>query len=234
MEEPGIPRPIADAVARFSAQIARFFPTGALRMGGGTILQARWRHRRSFDADLFCDPVIYVRTVAQHGPEIERAIGAVADLNEETRPFVDQIASFSCVDGTEVTILPAVALVGTKTGNFVPNTDIETESTADILAGKLVHRMCGAGVIEPRDLFDLVAAERHDPTALREAVSLLSNTQRAEISATLAMLPKRWVSFSDQPLLSIDGEKLNIDALVVKDLLHRFGRKQSSRESPKP
>ena len=41
-DESGIPREIATAVARFADLVAPFFPAGALRMGGGTILQARW------------------------------------------------------------------------------------------------------------------------------------------------------------------------------------------------
>ena len=234
MEETGIPHSIVAAVARFASVVARFFPPGALRMGGGTILQARWGHRQSFDADLFCDPGVYARTVARHGVDIERAMRALADMGEEAEPFVDQIATFSYINGTEVTILPAVALVGSKTGYVVPNTDIETESTADILAGKLVHRICGGGVIEPRDMFDIVTAEQRDPSALRAAVSLLSDTQRASISANIAMLPRRWASVADKPLLSSGGEPLQVDASTVQDVLQRCSQRQVARHLPKP
>ena len=109
-EETGIPREIAAAVARFADLVTPFFPAGALRMGGGTILQARWGHRMSFDADLFCDPVTYARTITKNGPEIERAINTIADGVEEGASFVDQIASFCHIAGIEVTILPSAAL----------------------------------------------------------------------------------------------------------------------------
>lgn len=233
-EETGIPREIETAVARFADLVTPFFPAGALRMGGGTILQARWGHRMSFDADLFCDPGTYARTIAKSGPAIERAINTIADSVEEGASFVDQIASFCHVAGIEVTILPAAALIGSPTGRVVPNTTIDTESTADILAAKLVHRMCGAGVIEPRDLFDLAAAERYDPNALHEAMGLLSDIQKAEISTALAMLPKRWASFSDKPLFSIDGDEIQVDAEVVRELFERAGRERSPEglESP--
>ena len=233
-EETGIPREIAAAVARFADLVAPFFPAGALRMGGGTILQARWGHRMSFDADLFCDPGTYARTIAKSGPEIERAINTIADGVEEGASFVDQIASFCHVAGIEVTILPSAALIGSPTGSVVPNTTIETESTADILAAKLVHRMCGAGVIEPRDLFDLVAAERYDPNALREAMGLLSDIQKTEISAALAMLPKHWASFSDKPLFSVDGSEIQVDDEAVKELFERAGRERPPGDLASP
>ena len=233
-EETGIPREIAAAVARFADLVTPFFPTGALRMGGGTILQARWGHRTSFDADLFCDPGTYARTIAKSGPEIERAINTIAGGVEEGASFVDQIASFCQIAGIEVTILPSAALLGSPTGSVVPNTTIETESTADILAAKLVHWMCGAGVIEPRDLFDLVAAERYDPNALHEAMGLLSDIQKTEISAALAMLPKRWASFSDKPLFSVDGNEIQVDAEAVRELFEHARSERSPGDLASP
>ena len=233
-EETGIPREIAAAVARFADVVTPFFPAGVLRMGGGTILQARWGHRMSFDADLFCDPATYAQSIAKNGAEIERAINTVADDIEGGASFVDQIASFCHIAGIEVTILPSVALIDSPTGCVVPNTTIETESTADILAAKLVHRMCGAGVIEPRDLFDLLAAERYDPNALREAMSLLSNIQKKEISAALAMLPKRWSLASDKSLFSADGDAIQVDAEAAQALFEpaRRGRSAGKPASP--
>ena len=188
----------------------------------------------SFDADLFCEPGTYARTIAKSGTEIERAIDAIADDVEEGAAFVDQIASFCHIAGIEVTILPSVALIGSLTGCVVPNTTIENESTADILAAKLVHRMCGAGVIEPLDLFDLLAAERYDPNALCEAMSLLSNIQKKEIYAALAMLPKRWASFSDKPLFSADGDEIQVDAEAVQALFEPASRERSAGNPASP
>ena len=203
-------------------------------MGGGTILQARWRHRQSTDADLFCEPATYANAVRQHGRAIEAEIRKIADRHEDTAPFVDQVATFSRIDQTEVTILPAIALIGTRTGRFVPHTTIETESSADILAGKLVHRLCGAGVVEPRDLFDLLAAEHHDPLALRQAVGLLSDIQRDEISATLLMLPRKWASVSEKRVLLISGNHRDVDPSAVVELLRRFAAPERSSSPSQP
>lgn len=223
-EETGIPEPIVRAVVRFVERIEPFFPAGSLRMGGGTILQARWGHRRSTDADLFCDPQQYVETVRQHGAAIEREIRRVADDEEEGEPFVDLVATFSRIGGTEVTILPAAPLLDERSERHVPGTTVRTESTADILAGKLVHRLGGAGVVEPRDLFDIVAAERHDPTALRRAVDLLGDVQVRGICATLLTLPPRWDVTTDKPVLSIAGEQGTVAPHDVVDMLLRAAR----------
>ena len=220
-EETGIPEPIVRAVVRFVERIEPFFPAGSLRMGGGTILQARWRHRQSTDADLFCDPRTYVEAVRQHGAAMEREIRRVADDEDEGEPFVDLVATFSRIGGTEVTILPATPLLDERSERCVPGTTVRTESTADILAGKLVHRLGGAGVAEPRDLFDLVAAERHDPTALRRAVGLLTGAQLQEISAMLLMLPPRWDLTTDKPVLSVSGEHGRVAPDDVVDVLRR-------------
>ena len=220
-EERGMPEPIVRAVVRFVECIEPFFPVGSLRMGGGTILQARWGHRQSTDADLFCDPREYVGTVRQHGAAMESAIRRVADEEEEGEPFVDLVATFCRIEGTEVTILPAAALLEDRSERRVPGTSVRTDSTADILAGKLVHRLGGTGVVEPRDLFDIVAAERHDPTALRRAVGLLSDVQIRGVCATLLTLPPRWDVTTDRPVLSISGEHGRVAPDDVVDVLLR-------------
>ncbi len=233
-EETGIPERIVRAVVRFVERVGPFFPAGSLRMGGGTILQARWGHRQSTDADLFCDPRTYVETVREHGAPMERELRRVAD-EEEGEPFVDLVATFSRVGGTEVTILPAAPLLDDRSERCVPGTTVRTESTGDILAGKLVHRLGGAGVAEPRDLFDLVAAERHDPTALRRAVGLLTELQVREISATLLMLPPRWEPTTDKPVLSVSGEDGGVVPADVVDVLRRSARAAAeSKVGPAP
>lgn len=230
-EETGIPDPIVRAVVRFVERVGPFFPAGSLRMGGGTILQARWGHRESTDADLFCDPRTYVETVRQHGAAMESEIRRVADDEEEGEPFVDLVATFSRVGGTEVTILPATPLLDERSERRVPGTTVRTESTADILAGKLVHRLAGAGVVEPRDLFDILAAERYDPTALQRAVGVLTSAQIKEISATLLMLPPRWDLTTDKPVLSVSGEQGRVAPDDVVDVLRRSAQVAAE---PKP
>ena len=114
-------------------------------------------------------------------------------------------------------IAAVVARFAGRVERFFP-----ADSSADILAGKLVHRLGGAAVVEPRDLFDLLVAERHDPNALRQATGLLTRNQLAEISAMLLMLPRKWASISEKQVLSVSGERRDVDPIAVVDLLGRF------------
>ena len=50
---PGRPGAVA---ARMFEALSAFIAPERLSFGGGTVLAARWSHRRSLDVDLFCDP----------------------------------------------------------------------------------------------------------------------------------------------------------------------------------
>lgn len=95
MDETGLPDHIVDAVTAFARTLAPFIPERHLRLGGGTVLQARWRHRRSTDADLFCDPQTYAEAVRTHGREMERALSDVSNTLTGEDTFVDQIATYT-------------------------------------------------------------------------------------------------------------------------------------------
>ncbi len=167
-----------------------------------------------------------------HGERIERELGRIADRTNDTGPFVDQIAAFSLIQGTEVTVLPVVPLIASRTHRFVPGTGIETFSNEDILAGKLVHRLCGAGVAEPRDLYDLVAAERYGPNAQRQAVDLLTDTQLNEISATLLMLPDNWASPSGASRASATCAGHSMDLFQRRSQVFRRILVRTARKGP--
>ena len=222
-QEQGIPPTIVRAVQVFVTALAPHLAEGDLRFGGGTALQARWQHRRSTDADLFCDPQTYATAVRISGEAMERALRDVSATVAGEETFVDQIATYTRIEGVEVTILPAVTLVQKPgSGRFVPGTAVETLTSAEILAGKLVHRLHGAGNAEPRDIYDLAMALEHDPPALRQAIAALSESQRREVVAMIEMLPQSWATSSrERPLLSADPDRANLPLLV--DLLRQQG-----------
>ena len=222
-QEQGIPPTIVRAVQLFVTALAPHLAESALRFGGGTALQARWQHRRSTDADLFCDPQTYATAVRISGEAMERALRDVSATVAGEESFVDQIATYTRIEGVEVTILPAVTLVQPSgSGKFVPETAVETLTSAEILAGKLVHRLHGGGIAEPRDIYDLAMALEHDPLALRQAIAVLSESQRREVVAMIEMLPKGWaMSSPERPLLNADPDRANLPLLV--DLLREQG-----------
>ena len=222
-KERGIPPTIVRAIQRFVTALSPHLAEGDLRFGGGTALQARWQHRRSTDADLFCDPQTYATAVRVGGEAMEQALRDVSANAAGEETFVDQIATFARIEGVEVTILPAATLVQSSgSGKFVPGTAVETLTSAEILAGKLVHRLHGAGIAEPRDVYDLAIAQEHDAAALRQAIAALTASQRREVVAMIEMLPRSWATSSpERPLLNAEPDRVNLTRLA--DLLREQG-----------
>ena len=231
--ETGLPGGMAAKIQSFLRCTQPFFPDDALRMGGGTILQARWRHRESTDIDLFCSSPVYLDTVRSHRAGIEQELHEICDGRERT--FVDAISSFAEIQGTEITLLPADPPVGERTRRFVPGTQVETWSTADILAAKLLYRLCQAGNAQPRDLYDFAAAAYHDPDALHQAVGILTPRQQKQVRSLLLILPDDWAEGSDKPLRGLPPKPYAADPKTVADLLIEFAhsaRKTAGTHDP--
>ena len=112
--------------------------------------------------------------------------------------------------------------VGERTRRFVPGTNVEIWSTADILAAKLLYRLCQAGNAQPRDLYDCAAAAYHDPEALRQAVGILTPRQQKQVRSLLMILPDDWAAASDKPLLGISSEPYAAAPQTIADLLVEF------------
>lgn len=114
-------------------------------------------------------------------------------------------------------------MVDGGSSRFVPGTRLETLTSAEILAGKLVHRLHGAGIAEARDLYDLALAHERDPAALRQAVFALADHQRVEVAAMIEMLPQDWPhARPDSALLEPECNAPDLSPLVT--LLRHAGR----------
>ena len=88
-----------------STAICRVVEPEELSVGGGTVLAARWGHRRSTDIDFFCEPGAYAELDETKRAELEEALRAAPRVEAET-PWCDPIATWCRVRDTEVTILP--------------------------------------------------------------------------------------------------------------------------------
>ena len=90
-----LPGALQSIVQTVEQAVGPFFPNQALCMGGGTVLQARWRHRFSSDIDLFCAPSPYRETIHASGSGLEQALSRIGDDPEST--FVDAIAAYTLI-----------------------------------------------------------------------------------------------------------------------------------------
>lgn len=170
-----------------------------IRLGGGTALAARWGHRHSTDIDLFVDSEPYAelyRNSQQFCTNIERHTGAVEQLG--VGPGYTLIA----LRHGEITVLTTPSLTRQPiSSDTVRGTRIAVESTAEILAKKLAHRMSVYHIFVPRDLYDIAVARHFDPEALDTAIATIPPPNLDDIRQQLGLLSPSWADAHPQPLL---------------------------------
>ena len=172
-----------------------------MRLGGGTALAARWRHRHSTDVDLFVDPKDYeglFRKEQQFRADLERH--APSAQNVVIEPGFARIV---LMDGGEVSISTSPSLTSYPVSkDTVRGTRVPLEATAEILAKKLRYRMIQNAQILPRDLYDIAFARRNASVALRTALSTLKVEHLQDIDAELGYLRPGWIERHRQPLIA--------------------------------
>ncbi len=220
-QEPNIPKAILAKAQRLAPVFEDYFPKGSIKMGGGTILQARWQHRISTDADFFVFPQEFNKVVGERGGELESSIYALSGVNTH-RSWVELTAIYCEMDGIELTVMPSEPLFRESSGHVVPGTGIETETSATILSKKIIHRMVQAGSVEVRDLYDVFASISFDSHALERALAPIRAEQLAEIVALLKVVPESWLADTTKPLIGVDSPPSHSElALKVCDFLQR-------------
>jgi predicted nucleotidyltransferase component of viral defense system len=141
---------------------ARGFGAPDVVLGGGTVLMMRLHHRLSKDIDLFLHDAQWLGLLT---PRLnDRAAALTANYAEQANSLKlvlpDGDIDF-VVAGRVTAIAPSETL---EFGGW----SLLLESTEEILAKKLYFR---AGLLKPRDVFDLVAAYRATPAAALRAVA---------------------------------------------------------------
>ena len=168
--------PVLDVVETYWPNATNLFT-----LGGGTVLAARWGHRRSQDIDI----------VAKRGSGVLRSL--------QTDRAKDFAALCERAGGHELSYLPFtstltvtfsegdwdlseldVLLPGQEAVAQVDGRRVWTLSNAQILGAKIVHRGFDA---LPRDIFDLAVAATLDFAAFTEAVDLCLPAEVALLAA---------------------------------------------------
>lgn len=152
-------------------------PGGTLgRLGGGTTLAARWRHRRSTDIDI----AVPVGTgLGRYDPNRDpRLVERMAGLGATHVDVRFRNFTFTFPNGKLdlVEMDPHI-----RVGHVLAEVDgvaMEAYSNAQILCGKLAGR---GNVLPERDIFDFAVAAQLDVDALSAAVNHLDGDYRREI-----------------------------------------------------
>ena len=195
-------------------------------LGGGTALAARWGHRHSTDVDLFATPYAYSRLYAARSQFL-------TDLRERvpiarTTTFSPHFARILTEDGCEISLSTSPPVtpdpISTDT---VKGTDVQVETTAEILGKKLQYRMLHNAILVPRYLYDIVVAQRLDAESLNKALSILAPEDVMDIAAELGSLPKEWINKQPQRLVRPAYADIAVSAVwMVRRLLHQHLRRQ--------
>ena len=153
------------------------FRSSGLRIGGGTVLAARWSHRRSTDVDLFTD-------ANPAGEFRKKDIASFREFCEELSSLANRgtVNELNILDHGCSFIGPYGPVSFHASRRFTRNvldqaeedsTGIPTESTKEILFKKLYGRVIRMVSYVGRDMYDFIVAYMLDPNALNQALSKL-------------------------------------------------------------
>ena len=152
------------------------------RLGGGTLLAARWGHRKSTDIDIFLPKNSGITALdPRWNPHFAKGMHALGASKVEVQTLS---LKFSFLSGRiEITQLDPIPNLPPETA-VVDGREVAVYGNDQILAGKL-H---GRGRRMPaRDIFDIAVARHEDPSALRTAVNFLDRNLRAEVIHTIRL-----------------------------------------------
>ncbi len=164
-------------------------------LGGGTVLASRWQHRVSTDIDLFTDHNSYRQRIVARRDEVLSALEQlVAETGEGSVEVERGWLRVSFVEGPATLMTIPRPTVIDDYSESAHGTNMPLESSAEILARKLQSRILDLGEITERDLYDFLAAKRHDPESLSRALRSVTAGERAAIASELEALPANWSS----------------------------------------
>jgi predicted nucleotidyltransferase component of viral defense system len=141
---------------------ARGFGAPDIVLGGGTVLMMRLRHRLSRDIDLFLHDAQWLSLLT---PRLNDHVAAM------TSNYAEQANALKLMlSGGDIDFVVASNVTGTAPSETLEfaGWSLPLESSEEILAKKLYFR---AGLLKPRDIFDLVAVHRTHPDLARRAVA---------------------------------------------------------------
>ena len=163
-------RPIGHALAELDGGPYEF------RLGGGTVLAARWHHRDSFDIDLVVERSVPLNELANPSNSFDFTMRALGGAPEYFRRQCTVTFPSGQIDLLQVDPVPP----GAEHIAVVDGTPTLVLDTAQILHGKLER----ADKIVVRDIFDLIKAAELDPHALASAVNCRSRRETEVVATT--------------------------------------------------
>ena len=190
-EELILPEPARTLWLETHAIIERTFAqTGGCRLGGGTLLSARWKHRVSLDIDLTIEPKGRQPQRIEHLIREESAF--LRDLKrlgcgEPTAPSAHQIRIPFKDSMLDISVLDAQPRAGERQATVNGKRGVVL-STTQVLGGKLAR----PEQLLHRDAYDIRYAGEVDKQSLAKAINGIDRRDAEKIVATWNKLDGRW------------------------------------------
>lgn len=185
--------------------LARWIDPSELRLGGGTVLAARWHHRHSTDLDFFAagdaiDTLFYqdLDGVLQDMLDLAKA-GVVG--REHMRETNRTVLHFD-IDGTPVSIGRVEGFHEDSQPEVDSRTNVLLSPTRDILTKKMVNRFLVNGLPTERDAFDFLVAQVKAPDDLKYAWLQVPAPDRSTLAEAYRERSLCGIGASDQRLLA--------------------------------
>ena len=162
--------------------LSRWIDIEHLRLGGGTVLEARWHQRSSTDLDFFtlaehADTVFYERfdQIAEELTELALA-GTISP--RDIRLVQRKILHFH-IGSTPVSWGSTEFFHGDPRDEVERETGVALSGNRDILAKKLLDRLVGNQLATEQDAYDFAVARTEAPDDLAYAWETLDPTRSA-------------------------------------------------------
>lgn len=179
-------------------------------LGGGTALSLRLNHRISYDIDLFFEDAACLAALS---PNRNRAARAISDRWQEPGHYLKIERDEGAIDfivAARQSDAPSWSLE--FEGRKVP-----VEDPVEILAKKLRYR---GSRLAARDLFDIAAVHRADPSALQRAAAAVPDAVRRAVDRIERMADRYRETIRGEVNPTQSGaELLDVDPLDVARML---------------
>ena len=178
-------------------------------LGGGTILAARWGHRRSFDIDLTTtDPRGELAATARTGRGLAEALGGRLNPRSSVTHLTIELEE-GRVDVTRARPAPA----GEERIALVDGHHERVLATTQILYGKLKR----AREVLARDVYDVTTAAAAAPSALTTACAVLTEYEAEAIARTWRAQNRRLEVQGPEKILPLhEDQEVHVDNLGLR------------------
>jgi hypothetical protein len=181
-------------------------------LGGGTALALKIHHRISYDIDISLEDASCLHALS---PNRNAAARAITDCWQEPGNYLKFELEAGAID----------FILAARQTHLAPwlhrfiDRDIPVEEPAEIIAKKLKYR--GSRLL-PRDIFDLLAVHRVDPTSVDEAVRAVPDGARRAADRITRIAERYRETIRDEVNPTATGaELLDADPLEAADILAR-------------